>query len=179
MESRAQSGPFRFQQSERNRRPEREYFSAMLWPTKIAANLRRIPARPVVLAANVLLLVAAVAVLLFASRPIDAQRTANDAGPRATRPSEPALPPAAVPCEPQAKETTPYNAGASGTPMTTCAFVERIRTEASRHGPKTGMFPLSVYSPATQKTYQLACFASEKYATCTGGVGAIIYLYNK
>lgn len=90
------------------------------------------------------------------------------------------LPPGAAPCERiQTDIVVPFNAGARGTPTTSCGFVEQVRKEYSAHSaPASGPVQLSVISPATFKTYRLACFDSGTYVTCTGGAAAVIYLYN-
>jgi hypothetical protein len=70
----------------------------------------------------------------------------------------------------------PFNAGARGTPTTSCAFVEQVRKEYSAQGsPPSG--PLRVVSPATRKWYDLVCLSSGDYVTCTGGAAAVVYLY--
>ena len=90
------------------------------------------------------------------------------------------LPRGAVACKPiQTDVRIPFNAGARGTPATSCAFVEQVRKEYSVHStPTASPTELRVISPATSKWYQLACFNSGTYVTCTGGAAAVIYLYN-
>lgn len=74
----------------------------------------------------------------------------------------------------------PFNAAARGTPMTTCGFAEQVRRAYSEYTQSpTGTHQLRVVSPATQKWYKVVCIASGDYATCAGGLGALIYLYNK
>ncbi len=91
------------------------------------------------------------------------------------------LPPGAAPCPRiQTDVQVPFNAGARGTPATSCGFVEQVRKEYSAHStPTSGPIELSVISPATYKWYKLACFNSGSYVTCTGGAAAVIYLYNR
>jgi len=92
----------------------------------------------------------------------------------------PNLPPGAMKCPVVYSDVTrPFNAGARGTPMTTCSFVEQVRKAfaTSPAGSPDGA-QFSVISPTTRKWYKVACFPSGDYTTCTGGQGAVIYLYN-
>lgn len=107
--------------------------------------------------------------------------------PQSTSPSTPGifnhvqgLPPGADGCDRiYANLPGPFNAGARGTPATSCAFVEEVRKEYSAHGsPAAGPVQLSVVSPSTSRWYKLACLSSHDYVTCTGGAAAVIYLYN-
>jgi hypothetical protein len=92
----------------------------------------------------------------------------------------PGLPPGAAACPRiQTDVQVPFNVGARGTPATSCGFVEQVRKEYSAQStPTAGPTELRVISPATSKWYQLACFKSGTYVTCTGGAAAVIYLYN-
>ncbi|HEY7051873.1 MAG TPA: hypothetical protein VH496_07020 [Mycobacterium sp.] len=72
---------------------------------------------------------------------------------------------------------TPFDAGARGTPMTTCGFVEQVRRVYGLTMARPAQ--LSVVSPATRKWYNLTCFQTDDYVTCTGGQGAVVYLYNR
>lgn len=90
------------------------------------------------------------------------------------------LPPGAEPC-PQTDTDVPgrFNAGARGTPVTSCGFVEQVRKAYSAQWPPpSGPGPLRVLSPATEKWYDLACLDLGNYVTCTGGAAAVIYLYH-
>jgi hypothetical protein len=94
--------------------------------------------------------------------------------------SVPGLPPGAAACDavyPDLRE--PFNAGARGTPMTTCRFVEEVRRTYAPKGRAAQTSQLTVVSPATRKLYNVACFPTADYVTCSGGQGAVIYLYNK
>jgi hypothetical protein len=90
------------------------------------------------------------------------------------------LPPGAAPCRLIYTEiTTPFNAGARGTPLTSCPFVEQVRRTAhtahlSASSPPT---QLRVVSPTTRKQYEMQCTSGGSYVTCTGGEDAIVYLY--
>lgn len=93
----------------------------------------------------------------------------------------PGLPPGAVPCPQVYKDVhAPFNAGARGTPMTSCPFVEQVRgAYAARRPTSSPVVQLSVISPATEKWYDLTCIATGNYATCVGGAAGVIYLYNQ
>jgi hypothetical protein len=93
----------------------------------------------------------------------------------------PGLPRGGAACDVLYRDLKPFNAGASGTPMTSCGFVEEVRrayaTTRTAISPTTSQ--VIAASPATHKEYKLVCFESVDYATCTGGQGAVIYLYNQ
>lgn len=89
------------------------------------------------------------------------------------------LPPGAAQC-PRIETDVPgpFNAGARGTPTTSCAFVEQVRKQYSAQGsPVSRPVQLSIFSPATSKWYDLVCLSLGDYVTCTGGAAAVIYLY--
>jgi hypothetical protein len=90
------------------------------------------------------------------------------------------LPPGATQC-PTVYPTivSPFNAGARGTPMTSCPFVEQVRRAYSqRPAPLSKPQQMRVASPATGKWYDLVCAPTERIVTCSGAVVAVIYLYN-
>lgn len=90
------------------------------------------------------------------------------------------LPPGAGSCHLIYTEiTTPFNAGARGTPLTSCPFVEQVRRTAytehlSASSPPT---QLRVVSPTTRKQYEMQCTSAGSYVTCIGGEDAVVYLY--
>ncbi|MDX1885106.1 hypothetical protein [Mycolicibacterium sp. 120270] len=90
------------------------------------------------------------------------------------------LPPGATECEAVYPTiVTPFNAGARGTPMTSCPFVEQVRRAYSlRPAPLSAPQQMRVASPATGQWYDLVCAPTQKFVTCTGAVVAVIYLYN-
>jgi hypothetical protein len=137
-------------------------------------NFRRIPLRIVLLAVN--LVVLALAIVLFPHPNPEPPPL-----PAANLPQVAHLPQGAAACDViYADVKTPFNAGAQGTPMTTCGFVEQIRRAyAAQTSATTGTYQLRVVSPATKKWYNVVCMGSGDYATCSGGLGALIYLYNK
>jgi hypothetical protein len=91
------------------------------------------------------------------------------------------LPRGAAPCDRiQTDVVVPFNAGARGTPATSCEFVEQVRKAYSAQTtPMSSPTQLSAVSPTTSRWYQLACLNSGTYVTCTGGSAAVIYLYNR
>ncbi len=127
--------------------------------------------RLLLVASNVLVLASA-ATFLFESRPApDAPPLPQASGLRL---------PGAAPCSPVYKQiTTPFDAGARGTPLTTCRFVEQVRRAAYTAHLSTSSPPteLPVVSPATRKWYAMQCTPAVSYVTCTGGEDAIVYLY--
>ena len=90
------------------------------------------------------------------------------------------LPPGAASCHPIYNEiTTPFNAGARGTPLTSCPFVEQVRRTAYTDHLSTSSPPtqLRVVSPTSRKWYEMQCTSAGSYVTCTGGEDAVVYLY--
>jgi hypothetical protein len=89
------------------------------------------------------------------------------------------LPAGATDCPPVYPHVlAPYNRGARGTPATSCPFVEEVRMTYAKQPPSAGPRQLRVPSPATYKWYDLVCAPTGSFVTCTGGVAAVIYLYN-
>jgi hypothetical protein len=92
----------------------------------------------------------------------------------------PGLPEGATAC-PQVytDPTASFEHGARGTPMTSCPFVEQVRLAYAKQSNPNGPEQLRVASPATGKWYDLVCIPTADYVTCSGGVVAVIYLYNR
>lgn len=91
------------------------------------------------------------------------------------------LPRGAAGCRPVYREIKkPFNAGARGTPLTSCAFVEQVRWTASEDHLSASPPPtqLVVISPTSRKQYEMQCISADSYVTCTGGEDAVVYLYN-
>ena len=90
------------------------------------------------------------------------------------------LPPGAVACKKVYNDVhRPFNAGARGTPTTSCPFVEQVRrTYSQLSSTSAPTDQIHATSPATEKSYDLACIPTGSYVTCTGGAAAVIYLYN-
>jgi hypothetical protein len=91
------------------------------------------------------------------------------------------LPAGATACPPVYPDLlTPFNAGARGTPTTSCPFVEQVRMKyAKQPQPVPEPLQLTVVSPSTEMQYKLACVTVGSHVTCAGGAAAVIYLYNK
>ncbi|EUA91519.1 hypothetical protein I551_2045 [Mycobacterium ulcerans str. Harvey] len=67
---------------------------------------------------------------------------------------------------------------AAGTPATSCPFAEQVRL-AYGAGAPAGAAPrqVEVVSPVTGQSYSMTCTANGPLVTCSGGDGAIVYLY--
>jgi len=136
-----------------------------------AFTIRRPRARWILALLNVILLVSAV--LLFPTP--SAKKT-----PSLAQVGDP-LPPGAAPCHQIYTEiTTPFDAGARGTPLTSCPFVEQVRQTAHADHLSTSSPPtaLRAFSPTTRKQYEMQCISAGSYLTCTGGEDAVVYLYS-
>ena len=115
--------------------------------------------------------------------------TRTDAAPASAAPPPPTdvhltqvhgLPAGATDCPPVYPHVlAPYDRGARGTPATSCPFVEEVRMTYAKQPPSAGPRQLRVPSPATYKWYDLVCAPTGSYVTCTGGVAAVVYLYNR
>lgn len=117
----------------------------------------------------------------FAINAVLAHRSSSATAPSASDVGAPVpgLPPGASDCNTIRTDVGPFNAGARGTPATTCEFVEQVSMAYSKHALTPGPDLLTVLSPATSKQYHLVCLRMSGYATCAGGAAAVIYLYNK
>ncbi len=75
--------------------------------------------------------------------------------------------------------TAPFNAGARGTPLTSCPFVEQVRRTAytDHISPSSPPTQLRVVSPTTRSAYEMQCISVKSYVTCIGGEDAVVYLY--
>jgi hypothetical protein len=122
-----------------------------------------------VLAAINLIVIALAALVLLRPAPVPAAMTLPQVG-------DP-LPPGATACLVVVYDNLPgpLNAGARGTPMTTCEFVEQVR----RAYVMSSAGQLTVVSPVTRKPYEMQCTPAGSYVTCTGGQDAIVYLYHR
>ncbi len=90
------------------------------------------------------------------------------------------LPLGAVACQKVYNDVhLPFDAGARGTPTTSCPFVEQVRrTYSQLSATSAPTDQIRAISPSTEKWYALACIPTGNYVTCTGGAAAVIYLYN-
>lgn len=93
------------------------------------------------------------------------------------------LPPGAEPANEAAKlapwHTEPFELVYIGSKNTSPQFAEEIRKEfAKRADPTTeNKLQFEAYSPTSEKTFKITCEnESPDYATCRGGIGAVIYI---
>nr|WP_235916467.1 serine/threonine-protein kinase [Spelaeibacter cavernicola] len=104
------------------------------------------------------------------------------ASPAAIAPAAPApvtaLPSEAQPCSSVFGTTGAYRTSAAGNDVTSCPFSEEVRRAYAASGSPTPQ-PRSVVatSPVTGLTYTMTCTANGALATCTGGDGAVVYVY--
>jgi hypothetical protein len=95
----------------------------------------------------------------------------------------PFLPRGAVPCnQPPTDDHVWFNAGARGTSVTSCGFVEQVRKEYTTRNPvPSSTVQMRVISTATVaiKWYDVSCVTTGSYVTCAGGAFAVIYLYHQ
>ena len=126
-------------------------------------------------------LLAGLLVVLIASAALFvATRSPQHVAPSALKQVGDPLPPGAAQCHQIYKEITePFNAGARGTPLTSCALVEQVRWTAKADHVSTSSPPtqLAVVSPITRKQYEMQCISAGSYLTCTGGEDAVVYLF--
>jgi len=125
------------------------------------------------------LIVTALLVLGLASCSADDDPNA-DTNPASSFTQVPNLPAGATSCPVLfEKVVVPFNAGARGTPTTSCQLVEQVRREYARLAePLSRPQQMRVPSPKTQKWIDLVCSPTRGYVTCVGGVAVVIYLYN-
>lgn len=85
------------------------------------------------------------------------------------------LPAGAVECSTEPSLAPYFTHSARGNDDTSCPFADNVRAEVNIDTstlPKT----VSVYSPTTKQSYSMACSAGP-LVTCTGGNGAVVYVY--
>jgi hypothetical protein len=145
-----------------------------LWVGRMAAvRFRRTWARGLLIGLNVLVIASAAVCLVTDMRAPHAASSLPQVG-------DP-LPPGAASCRKIYTEiTAPFDSGARGTPLTSCAFVEQVRRTAKADNLSTSMPPtqVRVVSPITRKQYEMQCISVVTYLTCTGGEDAVVYLYS-
>ncbi|MCW2526057.1 MAG: serine/threonine protein kinase [Pseudonocardiales bacterium] len=116
----------------------------------------------------------------FGAKALVRSRNSPTATPPVTSEVPNYLPPGAVACKKVYTDVHhPFNAGARGTPTTSCPFVEQVRrTYSLLSSTSAPTDQIHAVSPATEKSYDLACITIGSYVTCTGGAAAVVYLYN-
>jgi hypothetical protein len=125
-------------------------------------------------------LLAGLNVLLVAAAALFVVMRSPHVAPPSLRQVGDPLPPGAASCRQIYTEiTTPFDAGARGTPLTSCAFVEQVRRTAKADHLSISSPPtqLRVVSPTSRKWYEMQCISAGSYVTCTGGEDAVVYLY--
>lgn len=94
-----------------------------------------------------------------------------------------ATPPVALPSGAQVCPTTTGSSGgftqsAIGNSDTSCPFAEQVRLVYGASGsPSSVPRQIAAVSPTTNRSYTMSCAANGRLVTCTGGEGAVVYLY--
>ncbi|WP_421845152.1 hypothetical protein [Mycobacterium sp.] len=89
-----------------------------------------------------------------------------------------ALPPDAQLCPGETGPVGGFTQSAAGTSGTSCAFAEQVRIAYGASGPPSPTpRQVQAVSPVTGQSYTMACAADGRLVTCTGGDGAVVYLY--
>jgi serine/threonine-protein kinase len=92
------------------------------------------------------------------------------------------LPPGAKPCGQGQATSGTFTQSATGTPVTSCAFAEAVRSayaangaaqNATRDAPRT----VVATSPVTGRSYTMNCLPEGPLVTCSGGENAVVYVY--
>jgi hypothetical protein len=95
----------------------------------------------------------------------------------------PSTPPAALPRDAQVCPTATGSSGgftqsATGNSDTSCPFAEQVRLVYGASGsPSSVPRQIAAVSPTTNRSYTLSCAANGRLVTCTGGDGAVVYIY--
>lgn len=98
--------------------------------------------------------------------------------PPSTATPHAALPPNARPCPAVYPPLGGFTSSAVGDDVTSCPFAEDVRRAYAAGGPPSDQ-PRQVvaFSPVTGESYTMTCTASPGLVTCTGGNGALVYVY--
>jgi hypothetical protein len=92
-------------------------------------------------------------------------------------------PPAALPSRAQVCPSASGSSGgfaqsATGNSDTSCPFAEQVRLAYAASGsPSPVPRQIAAVSPTTNRSYSMSCAANGRLVTCTGGDGAVVYLY--
>jgi hypothetical protein len=144
-----------------------------------ARRSRRAAVRRVLLVIDVVVLAVVVALAVTGQLSTKAVNPPPPIAPMAAFTRARGLPPNATCPVVYTDVAKPFNAGARGTPMTSCPFVEQVRRAFALQNPGgSGTQAIRAVSPTTHRAYDMVCTAEGAYATCVGGQGAIVYLYN-
>ncbi len=99
--------------------------------------------------------------------------------PTTTATTTPAgLPEGAQVCPTEAGPAGGFTQSAVGTPGTSCPFAEQVRLAYGASGPASSTpRQISAVSPVTGQSYTMTCAANGSLVVCTGGDGAVVYVY--
>ncbi|MFI2338767.1 serine/threonine-protein kinase [Nocardia gamkensis] len=110
-------------------------------------------------------------------------RTSSSPGTSTSAKTTPVtLPPGAKPCGQGQAASGTFTQSATGTPVTSCAFAEAVRSayaangaaqNATRDAPRT----VVATSPVTGRSYTMNCLPEGPLVTCSGGENAVVYVY--
>jgi hypothetical protein len=105
--------------------------------------------------------------------------TAAETSTRAVAPAT-NLPAGATECPAVTGKANGLAKSARGNDVTSCPFAEETRIAYARGGqPSTEQRTVVVYSPVTKQRYDMSCVVTGPgpLVTCTGGNGAVVYLF--
>jgi hypothetical protein len=89
-----------------------------------------------------------------------------------------ALPPGAQVCPTTAGPSGSFTQSAVGNSDTSCPFAEQVRLAYGASGsPTSTPRQIVAASPTTSRSYTMTCAANGLLVTCTGGDGAVVYVY--
>ncbi len=89
-----------------------------------------------------------------------------------------ALPEGAQVCPTVAGPAGSFTQSAVGTSDTSCPFAEQVRLAYGASGPASSTpRQIDAVSPVTGQSYNMTCAADGRLITCTGGDGAVVYVY--
>jgi hypothetical protein len=89
-----------------------------------------------------------------------------------------ALPPGAKVCPTATGPSGSFTQSAVGSSDTSCPFAEQVRLAYGASGsPSSTPRQIEAVSPTTGRSYTMTCAADARLVTCTGGDGAVVYVY--
>ncbi|MFE7741935.1 protein kinase [Nocardia sp. NPDC057455] len=108
--------------------------------------------------------------------------SASSATSTGAKPTAVSLPAGAKPCGQGQAASGTFTQSATGTPVTSCAFAEAVRSAYAATGPAqnaTRDAPRTVVatSPVTGRSYTMTCLPEGQLVTCSGGENAVVYVY--
>lgn len=88
------------------------------------------------------------------------------------------LPSGAQVCPTATASSGGFTQSAVGNSDTSCPFAEQVRLVYGASGsPSSVPRQIAAVSPTTNRSYTMSCAANGRLVTCTGGDGAVVYLY--